>query len=171
VHLVLGARAEGGADLTSVLILGLGNPLRGDDGVGPRVIEELNRHGLPEGVMALDAGSGGLDLLRLLEGWRQAAIVDAADVGREPGQFVRFTPAEARLIESADGASLHNAGLAEALALANAVGQTLPEVVVFGVQPACVGWGEGLSPVVEAALPALVNAVLDEVNEFVMRDS
>jgi hydrogenase maturation protease len=149
----------------SVLILGLGNPLRGDDGVGPRVIEELNRRKLPEGVKAQDGGTGGFDLLHVLEGWERAVIVDAADVGRAPGQFVRFTPKDARLIESADGFSLHNAGLAEALALAKAVGQPLPEMVIFGVQPERVGWGEGLSPAVEATLPALVDAVLDETNK------
>jgi len=149
-----------------VLVLGLGNPLRGDDGVGPRVIEELNRRGLPEGVTTLDAGTGGVDLLHVLEGWERAIVVDAADVDREPGQYVRFTPEEARLVESADGFSLHNAGLAEVLALAKAAGQPLPELVIFGVQPEKIGWGEGLSPAVEAALPDIVNAVLNEINKL-----
>ena len=153
-----------------VLVLGLGNPLRGDDGIGPRVIEVLNRCGLPEGATALDAGTGGLDLLQVLEGWERAIIIDAADVGREPGQFARFTPDEARFVGSEDAPSLHNAGLAEVLALADAVGQPLPEMVIFGVQPEKIGWGEGLSPAVEATLSELVDAVLDEVNKFVMRD-
>jgi hydrogenase maturation protease len=150
----------------SVLVLGLGNPLRGDDGVGPRVIEELSRRDLPEGATALDAGTGGLDLLHVLEGWERAVIIDAADVGREPGQFARFTPGEARLVDSEDATSLHNAGLAEVLALAEAIGQPLPELVIFGVQPEKIGWGEGLSPVVEAVLPDLVNAVLEEINKL-----
>lgn len=155
-----------------VLVLGLGNPLRGDDGIGPRVIEALNRHGLPEGATALDAGTGGLDLLHVLEGWKRAVIVDAADVGREPGQFVRFTPDEARFVGSQDATSLHNAGLAEVLALADAVGQPLPEMVIFGVQPDRIGWGEGLSEAVEAALPDIVNAVLNEITNSwpVIRD-
>jgi hydrogenase maturation protease len=150
----------------SVLILGLGNPLRGDDGVGLRVVEALNQRELPEGVTALDGGTGGFDLLHVLEGWERAVIVDAADVGREPGQFVRFTPDEARLVESADGFSLHNAGLAEALALVKAVGQPLPQMVIFGVQPETIGWGEGLSGTIEAALPDIVNAVLNEINKL-----
>ena len=155
----------------SILILGLGNPLRGDDGIGPRVIEELTRRELPEGATALDAGSGGLDLLQVLEGWKRAVIVDAADIGREPGQFARFTPDEARFVGSQDTTSLHNAGLAEVLALADAVGQSLPKLVIFGVQPEKTDWGEGLSEVIEATLPGLVDAVLDEVNKFVTRDA
>ena len=55
----------------SILVLGLGNPLRGDDGVGPRLVEELTRRGLPRGVTALDGGSAGLDLLQMLEGWQR----------------------------------------------------------------------------------------------------
>ena len=144
-------------------MLGLGNLLRGDDGVGPRVVEELIHRGLPEGVTALDGGTGGLDLLQILEGWKQVVVVDAAGVGREPGQFVRFTPDEVRLAQATDGLSLHNAGLSETLALANALGQDLPEMVIFGIQPAKVGWREGLSPAVEAALPALTDAVIEEI--------
>ena len=144
------------------LIVGLGNPLRGDDGIGPRVIEEVTRRGLPEGVSSLDGGTGGFDLLNVLEGWERVVIVDAADVGREPGQFVRFTPEQARFVETTGSHSLHHAGLGEVLALANALGQALPEMTILGVQPAGVGWGEGLSPAVEAALPALTDAVLEE---------
>ena len=147
----------------TVLVLGLGNPLRGDDGIGPRVVEELIRRELPEGATALDAGTGGLDLLQVLEGWERAIIIDAADVGREPGQFARFTPDEARFVSSEDATSLHNAGLAEVLALAKAIGQSLPELVIFGVQPEKIGWGEGVSPAVEAALADLVDAVLEEI--------
>jgi hydrogenase maturation protease len=149
----------------SVLVIGLGNPLRGDDGVGPRLVEELTRCGLPEGVTALDAGTGGLDLLQVLEGWQRVVVVDAADVGREPGQFVRFRPDQARLAQGPDRFSLHHAGLSEVLALANALGQALPRMVIFGVQPAVVGWKEGLSSAVETALPALADAVLEAIEE------
>jgi len=157
---------------TATLILGLGNPLRGDDGVGPRMAKELTRRGLPEGVAALDGGTGGLDLLQALEGWRRVVIVDAADIGRVPGQFARFTPGQVRLAKAADPFSFHRAGVGEVLALAQALGWTLPEIVIFGVQPAEVGWGEGLSPAVEATLPALADAILEEVRgEYHAQDS
>jgi hydrogenase maturation protease len=146
-----------------VLVLGLGNPLRGDDGVGCRVTEELARRELSPGVEVLDGGAGGLDLMDLMEGRERVVVVDAADVGRPAGEFVRFTPDQARLAQAADGFSLHHVGLGEVLALAGALGWALPEIVVFGVQPAELGWGEGLSPAVEAALPALSDAVVKEI--------
>lgn len=150
----------------SVLVLGLGNPLRGDDGVGPRVIKELTRRGLPDGVTALDVGNAGLDLLNILEGWERAVVVDAAEIGQEPGRFMRFTPNEARLTQTGGRFSLHNAGLSEALALADALGWTLPTLVIFGVQPAEFGWKAELSPAVEAAIPTLTDVVMNELKQF-----
>ena len=153
-----------------VLVLGLGNPLRGDDGVGPRVVEELEDRVLPEAVQTLDGGTGGLDLLHLMEGWDRVIIIDAADlsgVGQlapgqfAPGQFVRFTPDQVHLDGADERFSFHHAGLAEVLALARALDRPLPPIVVFGVQPKSVGWGEGLSSEVEERLPALLNAILE----------
>lgn len=159
---------------SNVLVLGLGNPLRGDDGVGPRVVAELEDREVPEGVELLDGGTGGLDLLQIIEGQERVVIVDAAQVDAPgerlaPGQFVRFTPDEARLTglpgdQSSRRFSFHHAGVAEVLDLARALGRPLPRVVIFGVQPQQVGWGEGLSADVERNLPALVDAVLEEVN-------
>ncbi len=148
-----------------VLVLGLGNPLRGDDGIGPRVVAELNRRGLPAGVTALDGGSGGLNLLQVMEGWERVVVVDAADMGKRPGEFVRFTPDEVELVEGENHLSFHNAGLTEALALARALDHPLPPLVIFGVQPERIGWGKGLSPVMERTIPALVRAVVRATSE------
>ena len=163
---------EGSPSHSVVLILGLGNPLRRDDGIGPWVIEELQRQGLPDEITALDGGSGGLDILRVIEGWDNVIIVDAAnvDAGRgavRPGEFVRFTPSEVQLAKSDDSLSLHHAGLAEVLGLAEALDHALPSIVIFGVQPGDVGWGEGLSSSVEAGLSTLVDAVREEAEKTV----
>ncbi len=147
------------------LVLGLGNPLRGDDGIGPRVIESLHRRGLPAGVAALDAGAAGLDLLNLLDGPQRVIIVDAAEMGRAAGAVVRFRPEDVTLTGSAERFSLHRTAAADALALADALGIPLPEIVVYGVQPTRVGWGEGLSDEVAAAIPGLVQTILREIQE------
>ena len=149
----------------SVLVLGLGNPLRGDDGAGCQVIEELSRRELPLGIELLDGGAIGLGLLDLMEGWERVILVDAAEMGRRPGEFLRLMPDDVLLISKPDSFSFHHAGLSEALALADALGRPLPEMVIFGIQPQKIGWGEGLSPAVEAALPALTDAVLNEIND------
>ena len=179
MHLVLDALPEGevrvrraksrgvsGGELaTDLLVLGVGNPLRGDDGIGPRVVEQLQQAGLPTDVEAFDAGAAGFNLLYWLDGRRRVIIVDAADVGLEAGQFARFTPEQVELTGAAEGAGSHQAGLAEVLALARALERPLPEIVVFGVQPGSLEWGTGLTAEVEAAVPLLVRAVLQEVHD------
>ena len=145
------------------LIVGLGNPLRGDDGIGVRVIQMLTARALPEGVEVADGGTQGLGLVSLMEGWRRVILVDAANVGRPPGGFVRFTPQEARLLGGDQQISIHNAGLRDALLLAETLELLPEEVIIYGMQPANLDWDADLSLQVETAMPELVRAILDEL--------
>ena len=145
-----------------VLILGLGNPLQGDDGVGCRVAQELEGHTLPDEVEVMDGGTPGVGLLNLFEGRQRVIIVDAAEMGQAAGSVVRFRPEDVTLTGSAQRFSLHRSGVADALALASELKLALPEIVVFGVQPECVDWNDSLSPHVQAAVPQVIQAVLNE---------
>jgi hydrogenase maturation protease len=148
--------------LSPTIVIGLGNPLRGDDGVGVRAVQMLASRSLPPDVELVDGGTQGLGIVNLIEGRQRAILIDAADVGQPPGRFVRFTMTEADLLGDDQQLSIHAAGLRDALLLAQAL-QILPEIVIFGVQPAYLGWKKGLSPEVEAALPELVTAVMAEL--------
>jgi hydrogenase maturation protease len=158
-----GDRNEAEGSPRSTLIIGLGNPLRGDDGIGVRVVQALGQHPLPQHVEVVDGGTQGLGLVNLMEGRTRLILVDAADVGRPPGQFVRFTLNEAHLSGVDRHLSLHAAGLRDVLLLAQALNVLPDDVVIFGAQPAHLEWDSGLSVEMEAALPDLVAAVLAEV--------
>ena len=144
------------------LVIGLGNPLRGDDGIGVRVVQSLAEQRLPDSVEVVDGGTQGLELVNVMEGWSRVILVDAAHVGKMPGQFVRFGLDEVELLDGEEPLSVHAAGLRDALLLAKALGVLPDEVVVFGVQPATLEWRNGLSPEVEATLPSLIAAVFSE---------
>ncbi len=165
MHLVLGPFLECQVRVKPILILGLGNPLQGDDGVGCRVAEELGRSTLPEDVEVMDGGTPGVGLVNLLQDRQLALIVDAAEMGLPPGEVVRFQPDEVKLTGSSERFSLHRTGVADALALAQALKLKMPEIVVFGVQPERVGWGQGLSAPVQAAVEKVIQAVLKELNQ------
>ncbi len=145
------------------LILALGNPLRGDDGVGPAVAECLQKADLPPGVTVQDGGTPGLETALLLQGYDRVLIVDAAEMGREPGEWVRFTTAEVTLqADDLHGrVAVHYAGLAEALALAEALDLLPAEIVIYGIQPLNTDLAEALSAPVQAAVPAVCAAILD----------
>jgi hydrogenase maturation protease len=146
------------------LILGLGNPLLGDEGIGVRVVEELKRLELPEGVTVVEGGTAGLGLIGLMEGYQQVIIVDAADMGHPPGHIVRFTPLETQFKTAEAPLSLHQIGLVEVLALAEALEVAPAEPVIIGVQPSRVEEGTGLSPEVEGVIPQIIRIILDELD-------
>jgi hydrogenase maturation protease len=156
-----------------VLVLGLGNPLQRDDGVGIRVVEELERRTLPPHVEVMDGGTPGVGLINLMEGRARVVIVDAAEMGRAPGEVIRFSfgsaqdkrAGDVKLTGSSARLSLHRSGVADALTLADALNLSLPEIVVYGVQPAQVGWGEELSAEVAAAVSGLVETIIRETQE------
>jgi hydrogenase maturation protease len=158
-----GPRGDERHSLPATLVIGLGNSLRGDDGVGVRVAQILAAQALPDDVEVVDGGTQGLGIVNLMEGRQRVILVDAADVGIDSGEFVRFTLDEARLLGDDRHLSVHAAGLRDALLLAQALEVLPDEVVIFGVQPANLEWDSTLSPQVEAALPSLVAAVLAEV--------
>ena len=148
--------------ICDTLIIGLGNPLRGDDGVGIRVAQALAEQTLPAGIEIMDGGTQGLGLVSLLEGQQRVILIDAADIGQSPGQFARFTLEEVDLPGQDEALSIHDAGLRDALLLASALDILPDELVIFGVQPASIEWDSSLSPQVEATLPDLIRAVLKE---------
>ncbi len=122
--------------MTPILILALGNPLRGDDGVGQAVLEVLQQRALGPQVELVDSGTAGLESVLLLKGRLRVIIIDAADFGAKPGT-VRRLDLTAKDLESrpVNSESLHAAGLLEALVLATALGVLPAQVTLFGVQP------------------------------------
>lgn len=147
-----------------ILVLGVGNLLMGDEGVGIHAARELMERTLPPRVDVIDGGTAGLDLLHLIEGYERVLIIDAVDVGEEPGAILRFSPQD---VTSQDGdfpMSLHQTEVLRVLEFADYVGQELPPVVIFGVQPESMEWSLELSPRLQARLDLLVDAVHDEVS-------
>jgi hydrogenase maturation protease len=151
-------------------VLGLGNAFRGDDGVGPAVVQELDGSApWPGGVDLLDGGTPGLETALLLEGYGRAIIVDAAELGRRPGEWSRLElGGEGEPQGGPPGAtSLHEAGLAEALVLGSTL-KILPErLTIYGVQPLECGWSPGLSEPVRAAVAEVCRAIRDDLGSAV----
>lgn len=146
------------------LVLALGNPLRGDDGVGAAVLQSLAESGrLPAGTDLVDGGSCGLETALLLQDYRRAIIVDAADMDLAPGSWTCF---QAEQVELRSGdlrqiGTVHSAGLGEALQLGEALGTLPPDVWIYGIQPRELGWEPGLSEAARLAVPAVCQAILE----------
>jgi hydrogenase maturation protease len=132
------------------LVLGVGNLLLSDDGVGVHTIQRLQEVArLPEGVQVVDGGTSGLDLLHYLEGVSHMIIVDAVETGQAPGTLMRITGDQVPAYLSLK-MSPHEIGLPDMLFAAKLRDLYPEEVVIWGVQPATTGVGLDLSPPVAA---------------------
>jgi hydrogenase maturation protease len=145
-----------------LLVLGLGNVLCGDDGLGAVAVHLLERrYRAPEGAVVLDGGTLGLSLLPTLEQASEAILVDAIRADGAPGAFVRLegddvAPAVAARL------SVHQVGVLDLLEAARWRGRYPPKLVLLGLVPESLELGLGRTPAVEAALPALVERIVAE---------
>ncbi|WP_242395074.1 hydrogenase maturation protease [Anaeromyxobacter oryzisoli] len=143
-----------------LLVLGLGNVLCGDDGLGVQAVARLaHARGLPRGVRLEDGGVLGLALLPTLEAARRAIIVDAVRCARPAGALVALE-GEDVVPALRERLSPHEVGVWDLLWAARLRGRAPERLAILGLVPASLELGVGLSPVVEAALPALVDAVV-----------
>ena len=144
-----------------VLVLGLGNILLRDEGVGVHVIRELEKMNLPRDVELFDGATAGLDLVEALADRRSVIVVDACDADVEAGTVMRLQPED--LVPAGRGLSLHEAGLLEALDATRRLGLGGENVTIIGVRPYVVEWGLEMSAEMAARLPRLVDAVRQEI--------
>ncbi len=144
-----------------VTVLGIGNTIMGDDGLGVVALHALEGR-VPPGVRLVDGGLFGLDLIAEVEGTTHLLVLDAVEAGRPPGSLVRL---EGEAVPAYFSAKLspHQIGIADVLALARLRGNAPQVVVVLGVQPARVEPSTELSPEVERAIPGLVEEALSTV--------
>jgi hydrogenase maturation protease len=150
----------------SILVLGIGNLVMSDDGVGVRVVQRLaERYRFPAGVTLLDGGTLGLDLLPRLEGVTRLLVVDAVETGKAPGTVVRLFGDEIPLALETK-LSPHQMGLKDLLTVATLQDFDPEEMVLWGVQPEHIGMGMELSPAVAAQLDVLEENTLRELDRW-----
>lgn len=148
------------------LVLGIGNLIMSDDGVGVKAIQHLNEQYIfPEDIELVDGGTLGLDLLQYLENIDRLLMIDAIETGDVPGTLARITGDE---IPVAMGTRLspHQLGLKDLLSVATMQGFRPPEMVLVGIQPENIDIGIDLSPKVAAHFDELVQMVITELKNW-----
>lgn len=153
----------GSCEASKILVLGLGNILLSDEGLGVRAIERLGEsYRFPPEIRVMDGGTLGLDLLPYLEGVDHLLVIDALEMGEEPGTIARLVGDEVPASLSVK-ISPHQMGLADLLAAARFQGLYPQEIVLLGMQPGSIDTGLDLSPPVEAQVDHLIDEVLIEL--------
>jgi hydrogenase maturation protease len=147
--------------MRKVLILGIGNTLRSDDGLGVYIVRHIEETGvtLPKGVDLLDGGTAGFDLLGLIDGYDKIVIVDALKVDDKPGSIYRFTPEHA--VDRRAQFSLHEVGIMEVIKTLRIIDHN-PEIEFVGIVPDNINdIDTNLSTAVRESIPRAVEVILE----------
>jgi len=146
--------------MDKILIIGIGNLLCRDEGIGVHVIERMKALELPDHVELLDIGTSTMDLISYLDGVKKLIVIDATKAEGIPGTIYKCRPED--LLPTEDGPiSLHEIGLIETLDMVKKKGLEM-DTVIFGVEPKVLDWGMELSDEVKSKIPAIIEAVLKE---------
>ena len=153
-------------DTPQILVLGLGNILFQDEGLGVHAAKLLRtNHKLPLHTEIIDGGTLGLDLLTYFQPQCSILILDAIRAGKTPGELIRLA-GKAIPATLAQKMSMHQLGLQDLLATCHLRDSMPQRVVLWGIEPAAIDWGLDCSPAVAQALPTLVACAAQEVQSW-----
>lgn len=148
-----------------IAIIGLGNYLMGDEGVGIHATKKLREMDWPGDVDIIDAGVPSLALLHMMEGRKLVIVIDCADFGGKPGEVKSFNPDQIKRPAPDKKVSLHAADLLTTFDIAANAGLPLPPIWIIGIQPTRVEMTMELSEETQKALdeiPAVVTKLIDQ---------
>jgi len=150
----------------NILVLGIGNVLLTDEGIGVRALKEIERrYTFPANVELLDGGTSGIELLRHIRNRDCLIIIDAMKCGQAPGTVVRV---EGNDVPAAflTRISPHQLGLSDLLAAAMLTDELPKNLVLYGVEPESIDIGLDLTETVEASVEKLTGAIVDELRSL-----
>lgn len=145
-----------------IVVIGFGNYLMSDDGVGIHAVHKLLDASLPEHVGVFDGGVNAFAALSYIENATKVLFIDAMAGGGNPGDLYRVTPEELGDAFAGQALSVHDFSLQSVLAMEKYL-NPLPPVTIFGIEPGKVELGTDLSPEVSSAMDVLIDIVLQEL--------
>jgi len=146
------------------IVLGLGNPLMADEGIGCRIIEcFLAQAEKFPSVDFIDAGTGGLSVLHLIANRKKAVIIDCAYMEMEPGTIKKFQPEEIKTVKKLAHLSLHETDILKVINLAKMLGQYPKQLVIFGIEPQTIEPQPALSDTLNAKINDYLAAITEEL--------
>jgi len=144
--------------MKKILVTGVGSILRGDDGIGVRVIDVLEKEELPENVSLHSGDVSGLDLLKVFPGHERVVIIDAANIKEKPGTVRVLDLSGIKEADFKDQFSTHGMALLETLTLAKNIGLDM-EIKIVAVQPEDTSFSLEMSDLIKEKIPQIIKTV------------
>ncbi len=146
-----------------ITVLGIGNLLLRDEGVGIHAIEALKKESLPDNVELVDGAAGGFDLMPIVENCDKLIVIDAIKTNEEPGAVYQFDPQEIE-VQRDTSVSLHDVDFFHLLDYMRKH-KRVPQVQMITIVPHTMEMGMELSDIVKAKIPKIVSLVLQEIEK------
>ena len=151
-----------GSHTKHILILGVGNLLLSDEGVGVHVAQRMMHMELPPEVHVVEGGTDGFGLVNVILGADRMILIDAVKGGGQPGSIYRFDIDDCPPYPDLFKTSVHQISILEVINLSSLIGST-PQTTIIGIEPHCLDMGMELSPQIEAKIPKIIQMVQEEV--------
>lgn len=145
-----------------ILILGVGNLLLSDEGVGVHVAQRMMHMDLPPEVDVVEGGTDGFGLVNVILEADRMILIDAVKGGGQPGSIYRFDIDDCPPYPDLFKTSVHQISILEVINLSGLIGST-PQTTIIGVEPHCLDMGMKLSPQIEAKIPKVIQIIKEEV--------
>ena len=147
-----------------IVIIGIGNLLLMDEGVGIHIINTLEEYNLPQNVEIYDGGTGGFKLIDLLHGANRVIFIDAVETGKTPGTVTTFNSKDVYSLRPKKKYSLHDTDLLEVIKMTELLDNP-PEIEIMGVQPKIINYGTTLSKELTDSMSNIINTVQSRIEE------
>ncbi len=155
-------------DNNKIVVIGIGNLLLMDEGIGVHTINELESHDLPLDVEIFDGGTGGFKLIDLMHGAARVIFIDAVETGKAPGTVTTFTLEDVRPIYNKKKYSLHDTDLMEVIKMTELLDGP-PRIAIIGIQPQTINYSTTLSKELTDSMPDIINTVISRIEEVCNR--
>ncbi len=153
-----------------IVIIGIGNLLLKDEGIGIHVINELEKYKLPSNVEIYDGGTGGFKLIDLMHGAKRVIFIDAVETGKAPGTITTFKSEDVRSMYPKKKYSLHNTDLLEVIKMVELL-EHPPEIEIMGIQPKTINYGTTLSRELTDSIHDIISTIYNEIDNILVIES
>jgi len=149
-------------------IIGIGNPLRRDDGIGIVLLEKLieRKDELPDGMELIDGGTGGMNLLHLFARFDVVIIIDAVNFDGDIGESKLFTTEDVHSKKTRINISTHESDILKIIHLSRKLGESPDEIFIFGIQPKDTSFGSNLSSELQQNIEPLSVSLQNEITSI-----
>lgn len=147
-----------------IVVLGLGNPLMSDEGIGPAIIERFYKYAEDYPLIDfIDAGTGGISILHLIANRRKAIFIDCAYMGAKAGTIRKFGPTEVKSVKKLAHQSLHEIDILNVISLSKKLDQQPKNIVIFAIEPENTNPGQALSETLASGMNNYITAISQEL--------